>query len=692
MFLDATDWLLRSAAAGSAVFGLTCLAMWAARQPALRQRLGEWGTAAAVLVALLAWAPAWLVVPAPWAGEPPQAVAALAVPDAAIEAYQEIRPGPAPAEEPLPHAAAPSGPGDVVVQPLVPVAGVPEATSSKGVSWAVVPCVGPWLAGLYGFVAALVLVRWSWAQLLLTRLLRRAWPAPAGVRRLAEVLTSSGRPVPAVRVSADVGVPLSCGLRRPTIVLPAEFIESASESDLRWALAHELAHLERRDASGALLLGLAQAVYFYCPLFWWVRRQIRLCREYVADAAAAEAGGPVEDYAEFLIRLASAPVVPAQALAITGKPSDLFRRVTMLLQCPLSIQRVCPRRRSLAALAALVAIAVFASGVGLKAETPAGKDDKRPAAGEREAAQQTYTVELQVDDDQPAAPEKRRELEEARKALEEAQKRLQKALGNLKDKHDLLVAPPHDRRWLFLGGEDAPKRSLALRLSGGAGRLGVQVEPVSAVLAEQLNLPADVGVIIHKVVPDTPAAKAGLKDHDILLEFAGKPVPGDVADLTKMVRALKAGQELEAVVIRKGQKQTIKGIVLPEAKAEAPFGVKRPGPTMGFELRKGLGEGPLMGPSFSGSATPGPRSVVTTLFRSGDRFTARHQEGNLIMTLTGTTAEGKARVSEIHVQDGEASHTYPSVDQVPERYRDKVKHLLEMSEKGPTEVEKVPTP
>src|SRR5262249_470147 len=88
---------------------------------------------------------------------------------------------------------------------------------------------------------------------------------------------------------------------------------------------------------------------------------------------------------------------------------------------------------------------------------------------------------------------------------------------------------------------------------------------------------------------------------------------------------------------------------------------------------------------------PGEGGIMTTMFRTGDRFTARHQEGNLVVTVTGTSIEGKPRVNEIHVQDARTSNTYDSVDKVPERYRDKVKNLVEMSEKANAKVE-VKTP
>ena len=54
--------------------------------------------------------------------------------------------------------------------------------------------------------------------------------------------------------------------------------------------------------------------------------------------------------------------------------------------------------------------------------------------------------------------------------------------------------------------------------------LGVIIQPVTQPLAEQFKVKVHQGVLVTEVQPDTPAAKAGLKAGDIILEFAGKPV------------------------------------------------------------------------------------------------------------------------------------------------------------------------
>src|SRR5437660_287970 len=67
--------------------------------------------------------------------------------------------------------------------------------------------------------------------------------------------------------------------------------------------------------------------------------------------------------------------------------------------------------------------------------------------------------------------------------------------------------------------------------------------------------------------PDLPAAKAGLKTHDILLELGGKAVPSEVGDFMKALNEFKTGDKVDAIVLRKGKKETVKGVTLPEVPA-----------------------------------------------------------------------------------------------------------------------------
>jgi membrane-associated protease RseP (regulator of RpoE activity) len=225
---------------------------------------------------------------------------------------------------------------------------------------------------------------------------------------------------------------------------------------------------------------------------------------------------------------------------------------------------------------------------------------------------------------------------------------------------------------------------------GQEGRLGVRVDKPSAALVEQMDLPKGQGVVVEQVTPDSAAAKAGLKANDILLEVDGKPVPSEIPEFQKQLEAIKADTPVDVVVLRKGKRETLKGLSLPEAKANAAF------PNLNLQLPN-LQIQPLPPPVVAAPGLPGfpgvfpgaggGNVVMTTNFRTDDRFTTRHQEGSLVITVTGTVADGKSKVSEIHVQDGVTTNKYESLDKVPDQYRDKVKNLIEMCEKSNVKIE-----
>ena len=93
-------------------------------------------------------------------------------------------------------------------------------------------------------------------------------------------------------------------------------------------------------------------------------------------------------------------------------------------------------------------------------------------------------------------------------------------------------------------------------------RLGIRVESPSETLVEQLNLPPGRGQVIVQVVPGSPAAKARLTKFDILLELHGKPVAKGLAEFVRALEGIKPDVPVDAVVLRKGVRTQVKGLVL----------------------------------------------------------------------------------------------------------------------------------
>ena len=94
---------------------------------------------------------------------------------------------------------------------------------------------------------------------------------------------------------------------------------------------------------------------------------------------------------------------------------------------------------------------------------------------------------------------------------------------------------------------------------GGGRQIGIGVTPLTKQLAEHFGV--ENGAMINSVGENSPAAKAGLKAGDIVVEVDGKPIRGD-GDIMRAVREKKQG-EVTLTVVRSGSRQTIK--VTPEA-------------------------------------------------------------------------------------------------------------------------------
>src|SRR6266480_3023696 len=90
----------------------------------------------------------------------------------------------------------------------------------------------------------------------------------------------------------------------------------------------------------------------------------------------------------------------------------------------------------------------------------------------------------------------------------------------------------------------------------GSGWLGVETHEVTADKAKELKLSAERGVVLGRIVPDSPAAKAGLKENDVVTEINGQCVEG-AAQFRRMIHEIPAGRSIQLTVWRDGRTQTI---------------------------------------------------------------------------------------------------------------------------------------
>ena len=91
----------------------------------------------------------------------------------------------------------------------------------------------------------------------------------------------------------------------------------------------------------------------------------------------------------------------------------------------------------------------------------------------------------------------------------------------------------------------------------GRAFLGVHLQDLDKDLAEYFGVKAAEGVLILKVLEDTPAEKAGLKPGDVIVKFNEKNI-SDASDVTKLLADMEKGDKADIQVIRHKNKQTLK--------------------------------------------------------------------------------------------------------------------------------------
>ncbi|GAA4375653.1 M56 family metallopeptidase [Hymenobacter koreensis] len=165
-----------------------------------------------------------------------------------------------------------------------------------------------------------------------TRPLGLAWQ-----HRLANLSERAGlkRPV-ALLESSLVRVPVVIGHLKPMILLPLGAVAGLSPAQMEAILAHELAHVARRDYLINIIQSVAEILFFYHPAVWFLTATLRSERENCCDDVAASLCGDPLVLARALAALAELGLertaAPRLTMAAVGPRGSLLGRVRRLVQ------------------------------------------------------------------------------------------------------------------------------------------------------------------------------------------------------------------------------------------------------------------------------------------------------------------------------------------------------------------------
>jgi TonB family protein len=246
---------------------------------------------------------------------------------------------------------------------------VPETAASASIDAAAV-ALWVWIGGVaISLLAITVAAAW------LVWLGRRGRPAEGEWSAIAAELSQSlsiARPI-RLRITRHHAVLATWGVLRPVILLPRDAATWPAER-IRVVLAHELAHIARRDWVVHIAAEVSRAIYWFNPLFWIACARLRRDSEHACDDVVLETGISNTSYASHLVELARAfrahgrTWLPAPSMA---RPSTLERRIRTMLNPQRDLRPLSPPAR-IAVVLVLLAVALPIAAATRHAGAPGG--------------------------------------------------------------------------------------------------------------------------------------------------------------------------------------------------------------------------------------------------------------------------------------------------------------------------------
>ncbi len=205
------------------------------------------------------------------------------------------------------------------------------------------------------------------------------------------------------------------------------------------------------------------------------------------------------------------------------------------------------------------------------------------------------------------------------------------------------------------------------------GFIGVGVQPLTAALAKEFDLKTDKGALVDEVVPNSPAAKAGLKTGDVILQFNSKPI-ADGRRLQMEVADVAPGEKVPVRIWREGAARTV-DIQVKEVPGEAQLAKNGSSASDSNDTLNGVAVTDLNAQTRQQYSVP-PRiqgAVVTQVDSASAAADAGLKEGDVILEINKhavrsaddavrLTSSVKDKITLLHVWSNNGSH-YLVVDE-----------------------------
>ncbi|MFL5243041.1 MAG: M56 family metallopeptidase [Gemmataceae bacterium] len=224
---------------------------------------------------------------------------------------------------------------------------------------------------------------------------------------------------------------------RACLILPAGLLKRLSEEQRATLLVHELAHLRRQDHWVRLLEVLVSGLFWWHPVVWWARREVREAEEQCCDAWVVwampdRARGYALTLLETVDFLSEARFALPPAASGIGYVHDLQRRMTMIMR------GTTPRGLSWCGVLAVVGLAALLLPALPKLEAqndPFGGDEQEQRAREEQANKARADLEAAKAQVEQARAQLKQAQAQADQARKQAAQQSQKARAAVNDFH-----------------------------------------------------------------------------------------------------------------------------------------------------------------------------------------------------------------------------------------------------------------
>jgi serine protease Do len=171
--------------------------------------------------------------------------------------------------------------------------------------------------------------------------------------------------------------------------------------------------------------------------------------------------------------------------------------------------------------------------------------------------------------------------------------------------------------------------------------LGISIDPVTWELAESFGRNSTSGVLITKVLPDTPAQRAGLRKGDIMVKIAGKSIQGP-GDMSWRAATATIGKPMDVEIWRANHQEVIQ--ITPVARASSKKSASKPAPREARDdpPRLGLLAVDLDKKTVAASGLPQATRGVVVVGVEGDAAQYGIRVGDVITSVNDTDIANKA--------------------------------------------------